>query len=839
MANATDPSLASSESRVPRPYEWGYGSTPRTAKLRDGLVWKAAVVKDYISVAAGLTKCTFRDGVRVNMDRARLVTDAYRENLGMHWALCRAEALNRLCEEMPIYIAPGELIVGDPNGAPDEIRWHPETAVAWVPEAVTTGGFSHMANAVERKEIIEDICAFWQDKACAERIKQAHPKGMEALTSTLAASVTCLAWEGSRSVVVYDFEKLFEEGLEARIVVAEEKLAELEARAYEMSPGEYIEKRNTWEAMITSGRAILRYAERNAALARELAEDELDPARQAELEELASILERVPARPPRSFHECLQFYWVIEVVAHYLNICGNGSGQRIDQIWWPYYKADIEAGRITREQALELVECLFIKIQNLGSPLENPLIFSVTTGIDVVYTAHIGGSDGFGNDLSNDLTMICMDALENLHVNQPPLALRYHRNIAPETVERAIDLNRTGMGHPSYFNEELLEKWGLMRGYSPEEARKTGIAGCVIPYAASNPNTGSGLINIGALMGLKLLEEILGLCDPPPVSVPSRMNSVDPTQVKSIEELFEAFLERFEFHAKLAITSWNIAHEIIEQYCPDPCNSFLFDECLERGVDLHRVAKERDTYPNLICFGAINVSNSFAAMEKLIFQDGKYSMEELLEALRVNWEGFEEMRQAFLRAPKFGNDDDFADAWAVKYLTGIVDTASQLKDAWGHTLTFDGSTAAAYQVVGLSCGASPDGRFAMGSLADGTISPMFGTDISGPTASLNSIAKIPFFFSQLVNQRFMPTFLEGKNKALFADYIRTWHRKGTISHIQFNVVDSEVLRDAQEHPEFYTDLQIRVAGYSAFWIDLPKQTQDTIISRCEHEFGAC
>jgi pyruvate-formate lyase len=195
------------------------------------------------------------------------------------------------------------------------------------------------------------------------------------------------------------------------------------------------------------------------------------------------------------------------------------------------------------------------------------------------------------------------------------------------------------------------------------------------------------------------------------------------------------------------------------------------------------------------------------------------------------------MQKDFLRAPKFGNDDDFADAWAVKYMKGISDTAGGVKDAWGHPCTFDGSTAAAYQVVGLCCGATPDGRFAMDSFADGTISPMFGTDTCGPTASLNSIAKIPYVFSQLVNQRFAPAFLEGKNKQLFADYIRAWYEKGTISHIQFNIVNDEILRDAQEHPERYTDLQVRVAGYSAFWIDLPKQTQDTIIARSEHVVG--
>ncbi len=269
------------------------------------------------------------------------------------------------------------------------------------------------------------------------------------------------------------------------------------------------------------------------------------------------------------------------------------------------------------------------------------------------------------------------------------------------------------------------------------------------------------------------------------------------------------------------------------EYSPDPCNSFLLDEALERGVDLTTLHKEHDTWPITIHFGGINVADSLSAIQKLIFDDGKYTIDQLLEALRVNWEGYEEMREDFLRAPKYGNDDDYADAWAVKTLTRTHDTVSQVKDAWGSPVTLDGSMAAGFQSIGLSCGPTADGRRGGTPLSDGTLSPMLGADRNGPTAVLNSVGKIPFMHTQLLNQRFMPQLLEGKNKKFFADYLRVWFDKGTIPHIQFNVVDSEVLRDAQAHPEKYTDLQVRVAGYSAFWIDLAKETQDSIIARTE------
>jgi len=255
---------------------------------------------------------------------------------------------------------------------------------------------------------------------------------------------------------------------------------------------------------------------------------------------------------------------------------------------------------------------------------------------------------------------------------------------------------------------------------------------------------------------------------------------------------------------------------------------------VERGVDLTKLHKEHDTWPFMVFLGGINIADSLASIQKLIFDDQKYTMGKLIEALRANWEGYEEMRQDFLNAPKYGNDDDYADQWAVKLLTRVHDgTLRQVKDAWGWSVTIDGSTAAAFQSSGLMCGATPDGRRAGSPLADGTLSPMAGADKNGPTAVLNSVAKIPYMHSQLLNQKFMTQFLEGENRKLFAQYLREWHEKGTIPHIQFNVVDSRVLRDAQEHPEKYTNLQIRVAGYSAFWIDLSKETQDSIIARTE------
>ena len=463
------------------PFDWGFGSTPRTAKLREAVGWKAAVTKEWMNVAVGFGKCEFRKGIRVDLDRARLVTQAYRETEGQPWVIRKARSVEKMCDEMPIFIKPGELIVGDANGAPDEIRWYPEASMWWMPDGVTSGGYSEMVTDEERREIVEDICAYWKDRCVRDRIYAEMPDFLRPIVGSDPTFVTVYpqTWEESRGLPGYDYETLYAGGLQARIDTIEAKLKELDENIGAMPPAEYLDKKHQWQAMLMCGKAIIRYARRHAELARQQAAVETDRVRKKELEELADILEWVPANPPRTFHEALQFMWIVEIVGHFMAMCGNGSGVRIDRVWWPFYEADMKSGKITREDAMELVECLFLKAQEIGSPLEWPAIFSATAGFDVGWAPNICGADENGKDVSNDLGCMAMEALANLHVCQPPICLLYHRNINPEVVERAIDLNRMGMGHPSWHNEDLLEKWALMRGWPPEDAKRAQAACCI------------------------------------------------------------------------------------------------------------------------------------------------------------------------------------------------------------------------------------------------------------------------------------------------------------------------------------------------------------------------
>jgi pyruvate formate-lyase/glycerol dehydratase family glycyl radical enzyme len=819
------------------PHPWGFGSTPRTAKLRNDLYWKAAVVKDFINVVIGLAKCSFRneEHIKVDMDRARLVTQSYRETDGQPWVTRVARAFATLCEHFPVYIKANELIVGDPNSAPDELRWHPEITAYFMPDAVTSGSFSQMVTDDERKEVVGDICAFWKGKCVSDRISAVLPKELVPdVLQGLATPIEAKLWEMGIVNPSYDYPALFREGLNYRIKRAESRLAELNERIQGTPPAEWIEKKNNWEAMIMCGRAIIRFSQRYAELARAQAASEPSEERRRELEDIAAIMDWVPANPARTFREAIQFYWTIEVAAKFLAVYGHGGGHRIDHLLWPYYEADLKAGRLTRENALELLECLFLKIQEVGIALEWPVTFTGKAGGEIFYTLNICGTKADGRDASNDISHLVLEAMSNLHINQPPIAVLYHRDISPDVVIRAIDLNRLGMGHPSWFNEDLLEKWAVLRGYSPQDAKRTQVGGCVTNHITGKYQITTGAAGVGGMILPKVLEEALYEGGPEgSAGRPDKPRTKDPRSMESADDLLDAVLERVSFYANQMKTSWNLAQEVLMATYPDPCNSLLMDEPLERGIDIKRLHKEHDTYPAVFTLGMMTLADSLAAIQKLVFDQKKYTMDELIAALKADWKSEEVMRQEFLNAPKYGNDDDFADAWVIKVATRFEETISQIKDAWGCSLTSDGGTAAGYQTVGLACGATPDGRHAMSHLTDGSRSPMAGADKKGPSAVLNSAGKIPFMHTELFNQRFMPVFLEGENRELFSAYLKTWYQKGTIPHIQFNVVDSTILRDAQEHPENHADLQVRVAGYSAFWLDLPRGTQDSIIARTE------
>ena len=832
-----------------KPYEWGMASTKRTAMIRENLYSKAVVIKDWAEILSGMGRASFRKDIKIDVDRARLITESYKETDGMPMVIRKALIMKKFCDDLPIFIEEGQLLVGDPNSAPDEIRWFPEVASEhMIGSVMPEGGFGHMVTDEEREEIIE-ICEFWKDKCQEASVKAAIPEDVLPYLERSPQNPSFYAnhWACGRNIIGFDYELLFKEGLNNRIKRIESKLAELSKKIIdgmqETDNNEYLGKKRNWEAMLICAKGIIRFSERYAELALEQAKSETDAVRKAELEEIARICTKVPANPPETFHEALQFQWTVEVVARYLHGPNNGSGARIDQIWYPYYKKDLLEGRLTRDQAKELLECWMLRIQALGSHADHPQLFTLTSGAEVFYTANIGGTNMDGTDACNDLTALILENIATLRMNQPPLMVRFHRNISDDMLTRVTEAIRSGTGHPSLFNEELMEKWALMRGYSQYDAKRTQAAGCVAMNCTGKPLSSSFMAEIGIIAQPKMLEYALfqgndafGSGTSVGDSKISRPKTKDPRLMESADELLESHCEHLMFFMKMANISHNIGHQVLMEVAPRPIDALLMEDTLEQGKDLYIAWSEFDTWPNLVSLGYVNTSDSLAAIDKLVFTEKKYTMEQLLNALQTNWADLEEMRQDFLNAPKYGNDDDFADKWALKSRMKIMETANSIKDEWGRPWDFDGSSAMAYQAMGFGVGASADGRFASAAMADGSRSPSTGIESNGPTAVLNSVGKIPFMHTDLFNQRFMPQFLEGDNKFLFNDYLREWYETMSIPHIQFNVVDTALLKKAQQTPDDYPDLQVRIAGYSAYFIDLATETQESIIERTEQAF---
>ena len=837
MGTVAKPGSISFEDRVvkERPFEWGYGSTPRIAKIRDDICSKSAVIKDFVNMGSG--EITFRNEVRIDMDRASIVTKAYKETEGHPMVIRRAKSFYKLCDEMPIFIRPLDLIVGSPNSAPDEVRWYPEADVSYMPQAITDGGYKHMLTEDEKTYLLDEIYEYWKDKTTDYLTRKVLPDDVKDFVDIGLFSTGGYAnhWRSPRGLVNPDWTHLLDEGLSARIKRIEGYFAKhKEHFADGDDPAEYIKKCHNWEAMIIAGKAMIRFSERYAELAEEQAKTESDPARKKELEQIAETCRWVPANPPRTFREALQSYWIQEVAFRYLEAPNNGNGAHIDRIWWKYYKKDIEDDIMTRNQAIELIESWMLNVEEVGTHAEAPDIFTVASGGLVFYTTQIGGTIN-GKDACTDLTCAIAEALSNIRTSQPPLGFQYHSNISSDVVDRMIDLDRSGLGHPSWFNETLNKQYAMMIGHTPEDAEKSLVAGCLVPSIAGKSWNACAYVEVGLYSSMKSLELACWQGVDKMTGMKVGADTPDPHTFKDSDDFLKAICDQQEFMTRRYAKSNDIGFQVMIDYYQLPGASFVLDDTSIEGLDVNEMSRIHNSWPNFAGGEFATLADSLAAVQKLIFDEKKVTWDELLNALETNWEGKEELRQLFLQAPKYGNDDDYADDWAIKTHRDILKSMAKVKDAWGRSWTYDGSTGVSPMVLPQGIHATPDGRMIGEAGADSTLAPAPGRDVNGPTATMNSISKIPFIMNDLLNQRIMPQALEGaENKKIFRNYLNQWFNTGNTYHIQFNVVNNEILKDAKKHPEKHSDLLVRVAGYSAYFVDLPEVVQDHVMSRSEH-----
>ncbi|MBU3917217.1 hypothetical protein KKA14_16915, partial [bacterium] len=635
-------------------------------------------------------------------------------------------------------------------------------------------------------------------------------------------------WTHWSELGIPDYENILKIGFDGLIKQAEERLREIEKSV----PNDYVDQREFLESVVIVLKSSVTFSRRYATLAREKAETETDADEIKRLERIADICERVPAKPPRTLEEALQSFFFIHII-RYIEYTSVGIGIRFDKIFGPYLAQDLKDGTITKNDAREFLQLLWVKFNELGM-VYSPLLSSIYGGVAAVQAITLGGVDEYGDDITNEMTYLVLDTAEKMQTLEPTICMRYHTNTPDKVLEKSADVIKTGVGYPSFFNDKAilptLDKWDV-----PEkDARDYGITGCVyleIP--------GKNVVRraYGGIHLPKCLWWALNQGVDPKTGAQWGAPTPDPRTFRSADDLMDAYLEQLGFFMDRFVKVENTCRALYEKYLPRPYYSAIVDGCIKQGKECRKWQYPSMVHDICIVIGPTNTADSIAAVKKVVFEDKKVTMDELLKAMDANWEGYEEIRQLMINAPKYGNDNPYADDIAVEVHHRSSAKMAEYKNRFGFSVRGDGSGTSGTYGAAMGTPATPDGRMDGEAFADATLSPNFGMDQKGPTAVLKSASKIDTTqtYNHLLNQKFLPDALEGEMKSVFIDYLRSWGDLG-ISHIQFNVIDKETMLDAQKNPEKHNDLIVRVAGYSAYFADLSKGLQDTIIARTEQKF---
>jgi len=766
----------------------------------------------------------FRPEIRLDLQRSRLMTESFKETDGEAMVLRRGKALAHVLDHMGIFIRDWERIVGfqtsDPEGLyhPIDMNWRS------VMRLVNSEGGRTLLDDEGRNEL-EDLCEYWKGKCMSDRHQALFTGDLEKYWKYEGTFL----WSHLSELGIPDYEALFKTGLEGRIKMAEDRLKEID----ETIPPDYVDQKEFLQSVVIVLEAVIRFGKRYAVLAMEMADAEEDPGQRERFMEIARTCERVPGEPPKTFLEAVQFFYFIHLV-RYLEYSTLGIGIRLDYLLGPYYEKDLEEGRMTKDGALEILQLLWVKFLELGL-VYSPLVTSVYGGVASLQALTIGGTDREGRDVTNDLTYLVLETANTMKTIEPSIALRVHNNTPDELLSAATDTIRTGIGYPSLFNDEalipLLEKWGV----PSEDAKGYAVSGCVYMEI---PGKNITRRVEGYFVLAKCLWWALHQGVDPKIGEQWGARTPDPATFTSWEDAFQAYLEQVKFFTTKLAQVENTCRDLYAKYCPRPFYSAIVEGCIEQGKECKQWVYPSMVHDMTIVIGSTNVADSLAAIRKVVFEDKRVSFQELIEIMDRNWEGREDIRQACLNAPKYGNDDDYVDLIAREVHHGSEATMETVKDRFGFSKRGDGSAVSATYGLAVNTPATPDGRMDGEPFADSTLAPQPGVDKKGPTAVLNSCAKIDTLqtYNHLLNQKFLPQFLEGEMKPLFIDYLKTW-RDMKIPHVQFNIVDSETLMDAKQRPEEYQDLIVRVAGYSAYFVELSEGLQDHIIDRTVQDLG--
>ena len=813
----------------------------------------------------------------IESDRAVLLTESYKQTEGEPIISRRAKAFEHILKNIPIIIREDELIVGSSTIAPRGCQTFPEFSYEWLEsefDTVETRSADPFYISEETKKALREVHPYWKGKTTSElATSYMAPEAIKAIDHNIFTPGNYF-YNGVGHVTV-QYEKVLEIGYEGIIAQVQAALD-----ACKVSDGDYAKRSHFYEAVIRSCKAVIAYANRYAQLAKEEALKCHNPQRKEELLKIAHNCERVPAKGARNFYEACQSFWFVQQLIQIESSGHSISPGRFDQYMYPYYKADREAGILTREFAQELMDCIWVKLNDLNK-CRDAASAEGFAGYSLFQNLIAGGQNAAGEDVTNDLSFMCIEASMHVQLPQPSLSVRVWSGTPHEFLIKAAELTRTGIGLPAYYNDEVVIPALLNRGLTLEDAREYNIIGCVEPQKAGKTDGwhDAAFFNMCRPMELVFSDgfdkgELVGI------------QTGDVTKMTSFEEVYDAYKKQMEYCIGLLVNADNAIDVAHAERCPLPFLSCMVDDCIKRG----KTVQEGGAVYNFTGpqgFGVANMADSLYAIKKLVFEEKKVTLREYKRALETNYgngidpataeqitvevvknlqesgqvvgpeqiaqvlatvmangataeekERFTHLREMIEEIPKFGNDIMEVDMFARDVAYTYTKPLENYENPRGGKYQAGLYPVSANVPLGAQTGATPDGRLAHTPVADG-VSPSAGKDINGPTAACNSVARLDHFIASngtLFNQKFHPSALSGRSGLeKFASLIRAYFdQKGM--HIQFNVVSRETLIDAQKNPEKYKHLVVRVAGYSALFTTLSKSLQDDIINRTQQGF---
>ncbi len=811
---------------------------------------------------------------RIEADRAVLLTESYKQTENLPTVKRRAIAFAYILENLPITIREEELIVGSATKQSRGCQIFPEYSYKWLTDefdTIATRSADPFLISEEDKKSLKEIAPYWEGKTNSElAFSYMTPETINSMEHNMFTPGNYL-YNGIGHVCV-DYGKVLKIGYKGIIKEAAEELLSID-----MTDANYPEKREFLESVIISCQAAIDYAERYAELAESMAKSESNSERKNELLKIAANCRNVPANPAKSFYEACQSFWFIQLL---LQTESNGhsiSPGRFDRYMYPYYKNDIDSGAITRADAQELIDCVwiklndFLKVRDIGSA-------SGFAGYSLFQNLCVGGQTEYGTDATNDLSYLCIQASMHTQLPQPSFSARIWNGTPDEFLLKCAELTRTGVGLPAYYNDEVIIPALMSRGLTLEDARDYNIIGCVEPQKGGKTDGWHDAAFFNMCRPLELVFSN-GFDNGEKVGI----DTGDVTKMQSFEEFYDAYKKQTHYQMKLMVNADNAIDIAHSKRCPLPFQSCMVADCIKRGKSMQEGgAVYNFTGPQ--GFGIANMTDSLYAIKTLVFDEKKYTLADFKDALENNYghgftaeeaekltgaavkelaekgisvseaqiaeifkglmagnptEKYEQMLKDIENVPKYGNDipevDNFARDIAYVYTREI----EKYKNPRGGQFHAGLYPVSANVPLGQQTGATPDGRFSHTPVADG-VGPGSGRDVNGPTAAANSVAKLDHAIASngtLYNQKFHPSALKGIDGLMkFSSYIRGFFdQKGM--HVQFNVVSRETLLDAQKHPENYKSLVVRVAGYSALFTTLSKSLQDDIINRTEQAFN--